>query len=155
MEDIPADVPEEPASAIERHPEAAERLLGGPTATPSEDAEAGLAVLAELQRSGALEELLELAEVVSLLTAALDDEMVTTVARTGASLGELGDVAADETTRNGLMALLEAVGEAERADTEAVGLLGLARTAREPEVRAGLAYLLAVARALGEGEGST
>jgi uncharacterized protein YjgD (DUF1641 family) len=53
------------------------------------------------------------------------------------------------------VALLEAVGEAERTDTDRVGLLGLARAAREPEVRAGLAYLLAVARALGEGKGST
>jgi len=145
MDDIPTDIPEELASAMERHPEAAERLRS----RPSDDAEAGLAALAELQRSGALEQLLDVAEVLSLLTAALDDEMVTSVARTGASLGELGDVAADEDTRDGVAALLEAVGEAERADTEEVGLLGLARTARDPEVQAGLAYLLAVARALG------
>lgn len=123
--------------------------------------------LLALQRSGTLEELVELAEVVSLLTAALDDEMVRSLSATGSGIGELAQTAADDDVRDGLETLLEGVGaaddhagdgigtllegvsEAERAPAEQPGLLGLLRKARDPDVQRGLGYLLAVAEAVG------
>jgi uncharacterized protein YjgD (DUF1641 family) len=114
-----------------------------------EELESALESLVALQRSGTLDELLELAEVLSLLTAALDDEMVRSLAETGNGLGELADTAADEETRNGLETMLQGVGTAERDAPQEVGLLGLARSTRDPDVRRGLGYLVAVAAAIG------
>jgi len=83
--------------------------------------------LIALQRSGTLDELAEVAEVGSLATAALDDEMVRSLAGTGSALGEVADTAADDDTRDGLKTLLAGVGAAQRSDPESVGALGLAR----------------------------
>ncbi|QPV64173.1 DUF1641 domain-containing protein [Halosimplex litoreum] len=110
---------------------------------------AALDTLLALQRSGTLDELAELAEVGSLATAALDDEMVTSLAGTGAALGEVAQTASDDDTRDGIERLLESVGEAERTSPEQVGAVGLLRGVRDPDVQYGLGYLLALAGALG------
>jgi uncharacterized protein YjgD (DUF1641 family) len=115
-----------------------------------EDLAAGLATLARLQREGTLDDLAELGDAASLATAALDDEMVTTLARTGGSLGELADTAADPETVQGMQTLLRAVGDASDPDAaEPVGALGLVGALRDPEVKRGMGFLLAVARATG------
>jgi len=54
----------------------------------------------------------ELVEVAELGTAAMDDEMVTSLAGTGASLGELADTAAGDDTRGALQTVLGALGDA-------------------------------------------
>jgi len=102
-----------------------------------------------LQRSGTLDELVELAEVGSLATAALDDEMIASLAGTGAALGEVAQTASDDDTRDGIETLLESVGEAERESPEQVGAVGLLRGLRDPDVQYGLGYLLALAGAIG------
>ena len=114
-----------------------------------DDLRAALDTLLGLQRSGALDELAELAEVGSLATVALDDEMVASLAGTGAALGEVAQTAADDETRDGVETLLKGVGEAEREPPERVGAVGLLRGVRDPEVQYGLGYLLAVAGAIG------
>ena len=108
-----------------------------------------LDTLVTLQRSGTLDELAEIAEVGSLATAALSDEMVRSLARTGSGLGEVADSAADEDTREGIKTLLDGVGDAEAETPERVGAIGLARGIRDPEVQYGLGYLLALAGAIG------
>jgi len=108
-----------------------------------------LETLAALQEQGTLDDLVELAEVVSLLTDALDDDMAVSLAGTGASLGELADSAAEEDTRDGLSTVLGAVGDAQSGDVSRVGTLGLLRATRDEEVQAGLGYLVLLARALG------
>ncbi|EMA18193.1 MULTISPECIES: DUF1641 domain-containing protein [Haloarcula] len=108
-----------------------------------------LETLLALQRSGTLDELAELAEVGSLATAALDDEMVTSLAGTGAALGEVAQTAADDDTRDGIETLLASLGEAEREPAEPVGPVGLLRGLRDPDVQYGLGYLLALAGAVG------
>ncbi len=102
-----------------------------------------------LQRSGTLDELAELAEVGSLATAALDDEMVTSLAGTGAALGEVAQTAADDDTCDGLETLLAGIGEAQREPAEQVGAVGLVRNLRDPDVQYGFGYLLALAGAIG------
>jgi uncharacterized protein YjgD (DUF1641 family) len=116
-----------------------------------------LETLVVLQRSGTLDELAEIAEVGSLVTAALDDEMVASLAGTGAALGEVAQTAADDDTRDGIETLLTSVGEAEREPPERVGPVRLVRELRDPEVQHGFGYLLALAGAIGReraGDGS-
>jgi uncharacterized protein YjgD (DUF1641 family) len=115
-----------------------------------EQLENALESLVALQQSGTLEELIELAEVSSLATAALDDEMVTSLASTGSALGELAQTAADDDARDGLETVLTSVAAAERDPPDEIGALGLLRAARDPEVRYGLGYLLSVSRAIGQ-----
>jgi len=108
-----------------------------------------LDTLVTLQKSGTLDELAEIAEVGSLATAALDDEMVRSLAGTGAAFGEVAQTAADDDTRDGIETLLDGVGEAERSEPEQVGPVGLLRGLRDPDVQYGLGYLLALAGAIG------
>ncbi|OYR40022.1 hypothetical protein DJ82_08250 [Halorubrum sp. Ib24] len=108
-----------------------------------------LETLTELQRSGALDELAELAQVGSLATAALDDEMVTSLAGTGAALGEVAQTAADDDSRDSVETLLTSLGEAEREPPEQVGPVGLVRGLRDPDVQHGFGYLLALSGAIG------
>lgn len=105
--------------------------------------------LADLQRSGTLDELADLAAVGSLVTAALTDEMVASLASAGASLGELADTAADPGTREALEGLLDSIGAAERDEPRAFGPLGVLRALRDPDVRYGLGYVIGIARAIG------
>jgi uncharacterized protein YjgD (DUF1641 family) len=109
-----------------------------------------LDTLVDLQRSGTLDELAELGDVVSLGTSAMTDEMVRSLAGTGSSLGELADTAAQDETRDGLAAMLNSVSAAEQAETVAVGPVGLMKAVRDPEIQHGLGYLLAIAKALGQ-----
>lgn len=106
--------------------------------------------LLSLQRSGTLDELVEIADTVSLLTAALDDEMVRSLATTGDSLGEVAQTAADDDVRAGLETMLTGVGEAHEEPPERVGALGLLKHSRDPDVQYGLGYLLAIAKAIGQ-----
>jgi len=85
-----------------------------------------------------------------LLTSALDDEMVTSLAGTGASLGELAESASADETQDGLETMLDGVGAAEAETPDPVGPIGLLRSTRDPDVQHGLGYLLAIARAIGQ-----
>jgi len=115
----------------------------------AEDLEGALETLVRLERAGTLDELAELADAATLLTAALDDEMVMRLARTGSSLGEVADTAAEPETARGIQRLLGAVGEAGGEPPEPVGAVGLVRALRDPEVKRGMGFLLALARGLG------
>jgi uncharacterized protein YjgD (DUF1641 family) len=114
-----------------------------------DDLAAALETLVALQRAGTLDELVGLVDALSLLTAALEDDMVAELARTGSRLGEVADEAADPDAVRGLTRLVRAMGDAETEASEPVGPVGLVRATRDPEVRAGLGYLLAVARGVG------
>jgi uncharacterized protein YjgD (DUF1641 family) len=110
-----------------------------------------LETLVELERSGTLEDLESLAETVSLASGALDDDMVVSLARTGSALGEVADVAAEPETVRGIQTLLRGVGDAGEGQDELtpVGAVGLVRALRDPEVKAGMAFLVALARGVG------
>jgi uncharacterized protein YjgD (DUF1641 family) len=115
-----------------------------------DDLTAALETLVDLQRTGTLDELVALADTVSLATNALDDEMVVSLARTGASLGEVADVASDDDTARGLRTVLGAVGDATSdEEIEPLGPLGLLRSLWNADVRVGLGYAVGVLRNLG------
>lgn len=113
--------------------------------------ESALQRLLELERAGTLADLTELADGVSLAMAALDDEMVRTISGAGTGLGELADTASDPDTVRGFETLMTAVGEAADPEesTERVGMVGLLRALRDPEVQRGLGFVLAIARITG------
>jgi uncharacterized protein YjgD (DUF1641 family) len=123
--------------------------LAGAVGENGAELQAALETVVELQRSGALDELAQLAQLGTLASAALDDEMVRSLASTGAGLGEVAQTAADDDTREGIETLLVGLGAAQRADPDRVGPVGLLRGLRDPETQSGLGYLLAVARAVG------
>jgi uncharacterized protein YjgD (DUF1641 family) len=117
-----------------------------------EELQEAVETILRLQRSGTLDELAELAEVGSLATAALDDEMIRSLAGTGAALGEVAQTAADDDTRDGIETLLAGIGEAQQESPEKVGAVGLIRRFRDPDVQYGVGYLLALASAIGRRE---
>lgn len=123
--------------------------LGETVGENADDLSAAVETLVGLQRDGTLDDLAALGDVVSLGSAALDDEMVTSLAHTGGRLGELADVAADDETARGLQTLLTAVGAANAGDADQVGPVGLVRALRDPEVQTGMGFLVALARELG------
>ena len=117
----------------------------GLAAAVAEDPEA---VAAFVRR---LDDVNELLDVLALATEAADDEMVSSVAGTAGSLGELADEAADPETVRGARTLLRALGDAGDPETTSreVGALGLLQALRDPEVKRGLAFLVALARGIG------
>lgn len=102
-----------------------------------------------LQRSGTLDDLAAMADLVSLAAGAMDDEMVETLAARGTALGELADTAAEPETVRGLETMLQAVGDAADEQSEPVGVVGALRATRDPEVKTGLGFLLGLAKAIG------
>ncbi|WP_265109871.1 DUF1641 domain-containing protein [Halosolutus halophilus] len=129
-------------------PEAA--ALGEATGENADDLADAIETLARLQRSGTLDDLVAVADVAALGSAAMDDGMVTDLAATGTSLGELADTAADDDVARTLESLLEAVGEASAEPTEPLGIRGLVRALRDLDVRRGLGFVISVARKMGE-----
>jgi uncharacterized protein YjgD (DUF1641 family) len=123
--------------------------LGESTGENATELAEAIETLARLQRSGTLDDVLALADTLSLVTAALDDEMVMTLTQTGSRLGELADTAADDDVAGSLESVLQAVGEAGDQPPEAPGIIGLVKAMRDPEVQTGLGFVLAIARALG------
>jgi len=123
--------------------------LGDAVGENADDLAEGLEALAQLQRTGTLDDLLELAQIASLLTAAMDDEMVMSLSNLGSQLGGVADTAAEEDVSRGLEEVLHAVGDATSEEVEPVGAIGLAKAIRDPEVKAGLGVALSLLKALG------
>ena len=147
MDDAAEEQPEETA---ETEPETdAEDAVAAVLDEHDESLAESLETLATMQETGTLDDLANFAQMVSLMQAAMDDEMVMTLAQTGSRLGEVADTAADDQVASGIEDLLNALGEASAEEQEPVGAIGLVRSIRDPDVKAGLGVLLSVARALG------
>ncbi|SER88925.1 DUF1641 domain-containing protein [Natrinema salaciae] len=123
--------------------------LGEATGENAADLADAIETLARLQRSGTLDDLLAMADLVALASNAMDDDMVTDLAATGTKLGEVADTAADDDVARTLESLLEAVGEASAEPTKPLGVRGLVRALRDLDVRRGLGFVFAVARETG------
>ncbi|PCR88928.1 DUF1641 domain-containing protein [Natrinema ejinorense] len=123
--------------------------LGEATGENADDLADAIEALARLQRSGTLDDLVAIADVAALGSSAMDDGMVTKLAATGTSLGEVADTAADDDVARTLEAVLGAVGEAGAEPTKPIGVRGLVRALRDLDVRRGLGFVIAVARKTG------
>lgn len=123
--------------------------LGAAVGENGDELAAAVQQVAVLQRTGTLARLTEIADAIALLTDAMDDEMVETVASTGTAVGELADTATDDEVSHGLVRMLNGVGEADAGEADPLGPIGLLGALRDPEVKAGMGYLVAVARGIG------
>jgi uncharacterized protein YjgD (DUF1641 family) len=128
-------------------PEAAQ--LGEAAGENADEMAEAIETVGRLQRSGTLDDVVELLDTLALVSAAMDDEMVTNLAATGTRLGEIADTAAEDDVARSLESLLEAIGEAGDQPPESPGVIGLVRAMRDPEVKTGMGFLVGVARALG------
>lgn len=135
-----SDAPEERAADVP------EETTEGSDALAAAVAENPEAVAAFVERLDTVNELLDVA---ALGGAALDDEMVVRLAHTGTSLGEVADTASEPETVRGLQTVLRALGEAGGEAPGELGAVGTVRALRDPDVKRGLAFLLAVARGIG------
>jgi len=126
--------------------------LAGTVGENADDLNEALESLLALQRSGTLSDLVAVTDVVSLGADAMDDEMVSSLAATGSSLGEVADEASDPDTVRGMRTLLRAMGDAGDPDRDyaPVGAVGLLRALRDPEVKHGMAFLVGLARGIGK-----
>ena len=99
-----------------------------------------------------LDEINDLLDILALGSAAVDDEMVVLLAETANNIGTLADTATEPETVRGLESVLHAVGDAAGdldEPPDRVGMLGLVRAMRDPEVQAGLGFIIAIARGIG------
>jgi uncharacterized protein YjgD (DUF1641 family) len=107
----------------------------------------------ELYQSGALDTMLDMAQVLQAAKVSVGDAMVHRLANMVRVLGEMVDVATTCGLPEKLPAVVEAVGTA-RADAEAdqtnLGVLGLMKALRQPETQFALKFMLALSRRLPE-----
>ena len=99
-----------------------------------------------------LDEVNDLLDILALGSAAVDDEMVVMLAETANNVGTLADTATEPETVRGLESVLHAVGDAAGdldEPPERLGPIGLLRALRDPEVQAGLGFLVAVSKGIG------
>lgn len=115
----------------------------------ADELDSALEKVLRLERAGTLDELADLADATTLLTSAMDDEMVMRLARTGSSLGEVAETAGDPDTVRGVETMLRAVGDAGGEPPEQLGTLGLLKSLRDPEVQRGMGFMVALARGIG------
>ena len=121
-----------------------------PTDALAEAIEGNEAELAEFVEH--VEEVNDLLDLLSLGSAAVDDEMVVLLAETANNVGTLADTATEPGTVRGLESILHAVGDAAGdmdEPPERLGPVGLLRALRDPDVQAGLGFVIAVARGIG------
>jgi uncharacterized protein YjgD (DUF1641 family) len=114
-----------------------------------EELSAGLEKVVRLERDGTLDELVEIADAVTVLSSALDDEMVMSVAEMGGSFGEVADTASEDDSVDTLDSAVRSLSKAKR-ESEPMGLLGAVRASRSKEFRRSLGFLVSVAQNLGE-----
>ncbi|MFT4889809.1 MAG: hypothetical protein ACI9YT_000720 [Halobacteriales archaeon] len=125
--------------------------LAGAVGENGEELSEAVDTIVELQESGTLDDLAGAAQMVSLASGAMDDEMVTTLAQAGNNLGEVADAAADPAASRGLEMLLQSISEScvHEEPPERMGVVGLMKAIRDPDVQRGLGFWMSVARNAG------
>lgn len=113
-----------------------------------------LETLSELEETGTIDDLAQLAKIISLASEAIDDDMIKSTTRATVRAGELFDTAAGEPAalRN-LEVLTAALSETASDPTDppdGVGMIGLLRTLNDPSVQRGLGFALALLGELGD-----
>ena len=125
--------------------------LAGAVGQNGEELSEAVDTIVGLQESGTLDDLAGAAEIVSLAGGAMDDEMVTTLAKAGNNLGEVADAAADPAASRGMEMLLRSISEScvHKEPPERMGPVGLMRAIRDPDVQRGLGFWMSVAKNAG------
>lgn len=108
----------------------------------------------QLHRSGALDTLLDLTEVVHAARSSMGDGMIARLGGTVRTLAELGDTVMTSGLPEQVPALMQAAAEAREEaarNTGTVGIFGLMSAMKEPEMQSALKFMLAMARRLPAG----
>ncbi len=105
-----------------------------------------------LEKNGSLDNLIEIADTVSLLTEAMDDEMVKSLSKLESSLGELANTTSDTDITKSLKIILESIGETNEIEKppEKIGMFGLLKALRDPKVQRGLGFLILITKLIGK-----
>lgn len=107
--------------------------------------------LAEMHQSGALDLVMDLAEVLNAARASMSDGMIARMGTAARVLAEAGDTVMTSGLAGAAPDLVRAVAEARDealASREPLGLLAALRALREPEVQFALKFALALVRKL-------
>lgn len=107
----------------------------------------------ELHQSGALDTMLDMAQVLQVAKVSMGDAMIHRLANMVRVLGEMVDVVTTCGLPDKLPAVVEAVGTARadaEADQSALGVMGLMKALRQPETQFALKFMLALSRRLPE-----
>ncbi|MFT4958603.1 MAG: hypothetical protein ACI9EZ_001935, partial [Halobacteriales archaeon] len=125
--------------------------LAGRVGENGEELSEAVDTMVDLQESGTLDDLADAAEVVSLAGGAMDDEMVMTLAKAGNNMGELADAAADPAASRGMEMLLQSISEScvHKEPPKQMGMIGLMKAIRDPDVQRGLGFWMSVAKNVG------
>lgn len=102
-----------------------------------------------LQESGTLDDLAAAADVVSLVSEAVDEDMVQSTTRALVHAGELFDSAAGEPEAVRNLELLTAAVSDPAEPPDPVGPIGATRKLTDPKVKGGLGFLLTLLEELG------
>lgn len=107
----------------------------------------------ELHQSGALDTMLDMAQVLQAAKVSMGDAMIHRMANLVRVLGELVDLVTICGLPEKLPAVIEAVGKAREdaeADETTLGVMGLLKALRQPETQVSLKFMLALSRRLPE-----
>ena len=120
----------------------------------SEAVQNALETLVELEETGTLDDLAEAANLVSLASEAVDDDMVRSTMRAMVHAGELFDTAAGEpeALRN-LEVFTAALSETAPDPSEApdqVGMVGTLRKMNDPKTKRGMGFMVQLLHELGD-----
>ncbi|MFW5937470.1 MAG: DUF1641 domain-containing protein [Halanaeroarchaeum sp.] len=116
----------------------------------ADDLNAALEKMVQLEQDGTLDDLLEASNAISLAGDAIDDEMIVSLMGMVGDLGQAADGAAQTNAIRTFQAMTDALDEA--ADFEAaepVGMVGMLKMMRDPEVQQGMGFLLSLMKAFG------
>jgi uncharacterized protein YjgD (DUF1641 family) len=105
----------------------------------------------ELTKSGAMDSLLNLAQVLEAAQKSMGDPMVARIGNLVRVLGEMGDLLISSGLPEKAPVVMEAVAAARtdaEADQSVVGVFGLMKALKQPEIQFALKFVLALARRL-------
>lgn len=116
----------------------------------ADDLDAAIEKMAQLERDGTLDDLLEASNAISLAADAMDDEMIVSLMSMAGDLGLAADGAAQPDAIRTFQVMTDALDEAaDFEDPERVGMVGMLKKMRDPEVQQGMGLMLNLMKAFG------
>jgi len=116
----------------------------------ADDLDSALEKMVELEQDGTLDDLLEASNTISLAADAIDDEMIVSLMGMVGDLGQAADGAAQTNAVRSFQVMTDALDEAaDFEEAEPVGMVGMLKMMRNPEVQQGMGFLLSLMKAFG------
>lgn len=99
-----------------------------------------------------MDNLVEIADTLSLRTEAIDDEMINSLSKLESSIGELVNKTSDTETAKNLKIILDSLSETDNVGNqpEKIGILGLLKALRDPEIQRRLGFFILITKLIGK-----